>query len=95
MATEIVRAPVDGALGHPGEHAAGAELGELGDAEVLELEQAVLPAHGRGQLGREQARPLLALVVGEGVDVGDDRHLGVAGVGLGDGRCAAGRGPTS
>ncbi len=69
----------------PGEHPAGAELGVLGDAEVLELEQAVLPAHRRRQLRRQQARPFLALVVGEGVDVGDDRHLGVAWIGVGDG----------
>ena len=34
-----------GALGHAGQHAARAELDEVGDAEVLEREQAVLPAH--------------------------------------------------
>src|SRR5262245_26212114 len=35
-----------GALRHPAEHTARSELGVLGDAEVLQLEQAVLPAHG-------------------------------------------------
>ena len=44
----------------------------------------MLPAHRRRKLRREQAGPLLALVVGERVDVGDDRHLGVAWIGVGD-----------
>ena len=60
MATEIVRAPSTRALGHAGEHAAGAELGELGDAERRQRQQAVLPAHRAAQLGRQQARPLVA-----------------------------------
>ena len=77
-------AALDRALGHAGEHPTGAELGEVGDAQVGELEQAVLPPDGARQLRREQRRPLLALVVGEGVDVGDDRDLGVADVGDGD-----------
>ena len=74
----------DGALRHAGEHAARAELDEVGHARIGEGEEAVLPAHGAGQLRREQARPLVALVVGEGVDVGDDRHLGVARLRVGD-----------
>ena len=76
---------VDGALGHAGEHPSGAELGELGDPEFGESEEAVLPAHRAAELGGEQAAPHRALVVGQGVDVGHHRHLGVARVGVGDG----------
>ncbi len=79
------RAAVDDrALGHAGQHAARAEFGEAGDAGVLERQQAVFPAHGARQLGREQTRPVVATVVGHGVDVGDDRHVGVAWLGLGE-----------
>ncbi len=44
----------------------------------------MLPAHRAAQLRRQQAGPLGAAVVGERVDVGDHRHLGVAWVGVGD-----------
>ena len=72
-------------LGHAGEHPARAELDVVGDAGVGQGQEAVLPAHRARQLGGEQAGPLLAPVVGERIDVGDDRHLGVTWIGLGDG----------
>ena len=42
------------------------------------VEQAVLPAHGARQLRREQARPVVAAVVGHRIDVRHDRNVGVA-----------------
>ena len=85
---------VDRPLGHAGQHAARAELDELRHPFASQREQHLLPPNGAGELGRQQAGPLLTLVVGEGIDVRHDGHLGVAWVGLGDGLAqpVAGRG---
>ena len=73
--------PGDGAFGHTGEHSAGPEFGEVVDTRRRQRVQHVLPTNGARELRREEARPLVALVVGQPVDVGDDRNVGVAGLG--------------
>ena len=89
VATDDGPRVVGRALGHAGEHRAGSELDELGDAEVDQLEQTLLPPHRRRQLGRQQAGPLRPGPVGERVDVGDHGDLGVARCPLRRWRCAA------
>ena len=52
---------------------AGAELEERGDAVGDHPLDALAPPDGRGELGVEQAGPLVGVLMGESVDVGDHR----------------------
>ena len=69
---------VEGPFRHPGEDAAGPEFGEGGDAHLRHGEEPVLPPDGARQLGRQQAGPVVGVVVRLGVDVRDDRQVAAA-----------------
>ena len=84
MATEIVRQSVTVRLAMPVSTPPGPSSAKLVTPASSSVSRQCFQRTGLRQLGREQARPVVATVVGHGVDVGDDRHVGVAWLGLGE-----------
>ena len=94
VATERVRAPVDGALGHAGEHGARAELDEVGDARPRSRSCSVWRQR-TGLHSWATSRPAHSspLVWARASTLDDDGQVGVARGRPRRAPCAGGRGP--